>query len=865
MGKISGGYESVVRGVSEQAAQNRRSGQHFAQVNMISDPVRGLARRHGSMLQDEVMLSVSAASYDALIKDTELHRVYTFYVGADEYDLIVRTGSDVSGVGSAGFAWCFNKTSKKFIPIVYNPSDTALSQLIAGGVSAGVNVGRYMYLAGNTVVPSVQTTNQWNNPTNLSKIAATIQLGAYSRKFSVTYNRANGTKVTAEYTTPSSSYPGTLDTSDIPLFKPGSTTEVNPEYQKLVNDRVNAYNGEVTKWIGTAAAAITPSNIATKLSESLAAQGFTGSAVIGGTLIINDPQFIDAVGSDGGDGSLIRVVGGNVDNVDLVNTVHFVGKIVRVPSETATGNAVYLKAVAKDDMATGWAPVIWRETAGYSIVPQTAFIIATVENGVLYMASKAADLTTLTGVAVPNYKGNSVGDDLSSPVPEFFGRRIDYLGVFQDRLVIGSGATLLFSRPGDYLNWFRKSVTTVNDDDPWEGFALGTEDDTIKWSILYDRNLLLFGKRFQYVVSGRQPFTPRTASIIVSTAFEDAVDAEPKATGNFVIYSKFNGRQGAEVSSVHQVQAGAIVDSPESYNISQQLDTYLSGIPSELVTLTAPNMVLFRTRTERNRVFTYSYLDDAQQGRLLDSWSHWEWSSHVGNIIGLSRDSGDVLIYLLKEGVNASGSRAVWVSAERLVRDTSLSDYPYLDSLRPMSQFQTGSLYSYLNPVTGPRKGAAVAIEKGSDRQFIGLPLTNFDDFLAQYPSYGSSAWVGVDYPAYITPTNPYAKDHNGQPILTGRLTLNSVKVAVSETGGMEGWVSKGYGQPTRNLNFNGRKLADPTNLIGKQPVIDTTLSLIVGGEVRECSYTLRAKTWLPLTITSIDWTGQLFLNTRRA
>lgn len=865
MGKISGGYESVVRGVSEQAAQNRRSGQHFAQVNMISDPVRGLARRHGSMLQDEVMLSIPSAQYDALITDTELHRVYTFYVGADEYDLIIRTGADAAGLGQTGFAWCFNKASKEFIPIVYNAGDAALNQLIAGGVSAGVNVGRYVYLAGNTVVPQAATSDQWNAASNYSKIAATIQLGAYSRKFSVTFVRPNGTKVTAEYTTPSSSYSGTLDTSDIPLFKSGSTTEVNPEYQKLVNDRVNAYNGEVTKWIGTAAAAITPANIATKLSESLAAQGITGSQVIGGTLVLDDPQFNDATGSDGGDGSLIRVVGGNVDNVDLVNTVHYVGKIVRVPSETTTGNAVYLKAIAKDGMATGWAPVIWRETAGYTILPQVAFIMSTVQDGIFYMASTAAGLSTLTGIAVPDYKDNSVGDDLSSPVPEFFGRRIDYLGVFQDRLVIGSGATLLFSRPGDYLNWFRKSVTTVNDDDPWEGFALGTEDDTIKWSILYDRNLLLFGKRFQYVVSGRQPFTPKTASIIVSTAFEDAVDAEPKATGNFVIYSKFNGRPGSEISSVHQVQAGAIADSPESYNISQQLDTYLSGVPSELVTLTAPNMVLFRTRTERNRVYTYSYLDDSQNGRLFDSWSHWEWTDHVGKLIGLSRDNGDVLIYLLKKGINAAGDEKVWVAAERLVRDTSLSDYPYLDSLRPLDQYQNDGEFAYLSRQNGPRDGAAVAIERGSDRQFIGLPLADYDSFIEQYPTYTDNAWVGAEYPAYVTPTNPYAKDRNGQSILTGRMTLNSVKVAVAETGGMEGWVTRGHGTSVRNLNFTGRKLADPTNLIGRQPIIDTTLSLIVGGEVRECSYTLRAKTWLPLTITSIDWTGQLFLNTRRA
>jgi hypothetical protein len=862
MGKMSGSYESVVRGVSEQAAQNRRSGQHFAQVNMISDPVRGLARRHGSMLQDEVILTTPVSKFDSILADTEGHRTFPFYVGSDEFDLVVRTEADTRNLGQDGFAWCFNKVSRKFVPIVYAASDPGLNSLVNGGVSAFVSIGRYAYLAGNTLVPTVVTANNWNNADNLAKIAATIQLGAYSRKFSVTLVKADGTKITGEYTTPSSSYGGTLTTADIPLYLADGTT-IDPAYQKKVNDRVNAYNGEQVKWVGTSTAAITPANIATQIAAALVAAGATGATSIGGTVIINNPQFTSASGSDGGDGSLIRVVGADVDNIDLVNTTHWVGKVVRVPSSSVTGNAIYLKAVPRDGTGTGWQSVIWRETSGYSITPTAAFVMATVQNGTLYMASTADRLATLTGLTVPNYKANAVGDDLSSPVPEFIGKKISYLGVFQDRLVIGTGSTLLFSRPGDYLNWFRKSVATVSDDDPWEGFALGTEDDVIKWSTIYDRNLLLFGRRFQYVVSGRQPFTPKSASIVTSSSFEDAIDAEPKATGNFVIYGKYSGRVGSEVASVHQVQAGAVADNPESYKISQQLDTYLEGVPSEIVALTAPNMVLLRTRSERNRVFTYSYLDDSQQGRLFDSWSHWEWANHVGKMVGLSRDSGDVLIYTLKLGQRANGLQAIWIAAERLVRDTALSDYPYLDSLRPAQTFSASGSASYLNPVIAVT-GASVAIERGNEQQFVGLPLSRFAEFQTAYPTRMQAAWVGVDYPAFVTPTNPYYKDRNGQSVLTCRLTLMSVKAAVAETGGMVAMVTRG-GTSKEVLNFSGRILANPANFIGKQPIVDTTLSVIVGGEVKECSYTLSAKTWLPLTITSLEWVGQIFFNTRRA
>jgi len=858
MSKLSGSYESVVRGVSEQAPQSRRSGQHFAQVNMISDPVRGLARRHGSILQDEVVQATSADQWAALLADTAGHKTVPFFIAGSEYDLIIRTTA--STLGSTGFCWAFSKATRQFIPVVYSSPDANLGVLMSGGVSAAVNVGRYVYLAGNTLVPAVTNNNLFEATDNARRAVAWVRGGAYSRTFTVTVTKADNTKVVGSYKTKSSSYPGTLDTSDIPLYTGGV---LNEEYQKQINDRVNEYNSNVTKWIGEAAEDITPENIAQKLVDALVLLGIAATRQAG-HVIITEPAAIEVSVDDGGDGSLLIGVGNDVDNIDRVSVIHYVGKIIRVVPDDPTANAVYLKATAKDGVSTGYTEVIWRESAGFLMTPTVALCMATVEDGTLYMSSTAAGLSALIGTAVPNYKANSVGDDLSSPLPEFFGRGISYLGVFQDRLVVGSGATLLFSRPGDYLNWFRKSVTTVNDDDPWEGFALGSEDDTIKWSTTYDRNLLLYGRRFQYSVSGRQPLTPKTASIIVVSSFEDAVDAAPEATGNYVIYSKYSGRPGKEVSSVHQVQAGVVADSPESYKISQQLDTYLQGIPHELVTLTAPNLILLRTKKERQRIFTYSYLDGGQNERLMDSWSHWEWSSQVGYLIGASKDDGDVILYMIKHGPDASNTDRIWISAERFVRDTALSDYPYLDSLRSLDQFAAGGPDNFLNTAHTDLSNGAVAVEAGNEFQFVGLPLTRWEDFQVEYPDYTSQAWVGILYPSNVTPTNPYAKDRNEMPILSGRLTLSNLNVAVSDTGALQAsTVIRGTTRPV--LNFIGRLLGAPANLIGRQPIVSTSLSVIVGAEVRECSYTLSAVSWLPLTITSIDWTGQFFFNTRRA
>ena len=80
MAKVSGSYKSLIRGVSEQVPEERLPGQHAAQDNTLSDPVRGLIRRQGSLLVNETAVQHTtaddlAASYrgeDIKIEDREL-------------------------------------------------------------------------------------------------------------------------------------------------------------------------------------------------------------------------------------------------------------------------------------------------------------------------------------------------------------------------------------------------------------------------------------------------------------------------------------------------------------------------------------------------------------------------------------------------------------------------------------------------------------------------------------------------------------------------------------------------------------------------------------------------------------------------
>lgn len=871
MGAVSGSYASVTRGVSEQVPHDRKPGQHTEQINMLSDPVRGTARRHGSYKLDEKKFATGiaagsiAAAYAVAQADAKLHKAHTAYFDGVEHSILVRTGPAPVGTSLPG-VWCINKDDGTVLTTVRPTVDATLDSFLAGGASAFCNVGDYAFMAGHTIVPALTETDNHGAATNQKLVAVWVRGGAYSRTFTIklSYTTTGGTTVKEfSYKTKASSYPGVLDTSSIAYS--------DPEYQKKINDANADYNTAATQWIGEAAEDIQPDNIAEQLKLAAAVVSVTATRV-GSTLTFDLGAGIisaDVSVDDGGDGTLLRGVGSEVSAADLVTTVHYVGKVVKVRPETIDGSdAYYLKAEPKIAGQTGWAEVIWRESAGVTQTPTSALIYSTVSGGVFYIASSATKLATILTGTHPEISPSVVGDEVSSPPPALFGKKISYLGLFQDRLVVGTDATLFFSRSGDYLNWFRQSTLTVADDDPVEAFALGSEDDTITHSATYDKSLFLFGKRKQYSISGRTVLTPKANSVVPMTAFEDATDAAPVQSGNLLFYSKpRQARAPVQSSSVYQLQIGLVADSPESYDVSQQLDKYIKGTPLELVAITAkPHSLFLRTTDLTNGMYVYRYID-SQGGseRLWDSWSRWEWDSSLGTVAGISEHNGAVLAMTIRTSVEyGAETHGMWLCLDKFPLDSGLSDYPYIDSLRPYSEYAAADDSDWMHSENAGAVGAsAVGFDSTVDEFLLGTPIVNLQSLLDAYPSKTGAMWAGVQYPASFTPTNPYIKDRHDKAILDGRLTFSRIALSIVDSGGVTVEVTR-RGASGTALYFNGRRTGYSTSAIGRQPVITDRLTAAVGSEVRECSVKVSANSWLPLTVSAIGWRGQFFNHTRR-
>lgn len=858
--KVQGSYKSVVLGVSQQVPHERRSGQMWEQVNMISDPVRGVSRRWGSVfLANREVL-------DRELSEQEMKAAVNLYREAeytcDGRDLLVLySKGDVRPYGLPP-VMAYDITNKKALNV--RGEGALYESLKASGASSRVNIGRFLYVSVNNHNTTFRVEQRIKGPLESKTGTVWVRQGNFSREYRVTLVKPDGTTKDYAYTTPPATYPGALDTSDIPIpdvpQKPeGSGNDWAPsqadlqkyqkelaEYNKAISNRTNAYNTAVTNWIGEATAKMQPQYIAQELARLISADGYI-HVVADGAYVCwgNESGIADMVVAENSDGTFMRAVVYQVDSVEALTPKFAVGAVVKVSAKKQDQkDAYYMEAFRKSADTAWFTDVIWRECAGVNTVPESIFLHCWADNDTLFVGGSAPELNAMApGAAAPGYEKSSVGDQLSSPAPGFFGRPINYLGVFQDRLLVSSGAVVFASRPGDYLNWFRKTVLDVQDDDPMEMYALGSEDDTIYWDTTFDRNLVLFGRKNQYIIPGRQTMSPKSPYIQIMSRIKDTVLAEPKASGSYVFYGKDTSVKG----SVHQIQIGAVSDSSDSYEVSQALDTYLRGRPVQLVTIQSPNNVVVRTTDYNYGLYIYTYLQNMNGGdRVFDSWSRWEWPKELGMGLGMCDDDGALIVFKLR---NVDGKTLM--QAERFSFETEMPANGYLDCNRPLTLD---------TPRTADRAAHYI---QGHSHFLLGSRMDKIDNNMSWWQDDLPHLRTGFVTDAYVIPTSPYMRDRDDNPILTGRLTLGSFKVNVSQTAGLHGIVETAN-RAHAMVDYSGRLLTRKADQVGRVPLVDTSIPVAVYREIREFKLTIKARDWLPLTINGLEWSGQWFNSTQR-
>jgi hypothetical protein len=759
MSRVNRAYSHLMGGVSEQPSEKRGAGEHWLQDNMVSDPVRGLTRRAGGK-----MVAQSTTDILGTAPDGAETRTYDFQVGDRYYSVVYDTATD----GGMKRLIVFPRDQALATPLsVTHAADANVTALLAGGITSATSLGRYVIMAGPGLTPAYTTTEKYGVESNQKHHVLWIRGGAYSRTYRVALVRGNQ-KLWCEYTTPSASYPVALDTSGLNVN--------DPDYLKQVNDLTNQYNSAVNAWIASAMAAAQPDAIANTIAEEITNSGFLGSGetavATGPNVYILAPSVEDVEVDDGGDGSLARGVGNTVPAAELLSLSHIPGKIVRVrPNNSTNGQCFYMEAIAKDGSTGTLTEVAWRECAGTEFAPTAVFGVLAVndEGTAAYFNTNLVTLAALEAefADLPQYIPSAAGDIDSNPPQRFLGEPATMLTTFQDRLIVGCNNSVNSSKTSDYFNFFRASIVTVAADDPVNFVTIGGEDDVIRYSLTYDRNLVLWGTG-QYLIDGRKPFSPGSVSSVRMASIKDALTTAPILGDRFMFFGKTKADGNG---SIHHLQPGQIQEAPETFELSRRLKQYISGDPVEIKVANDPDFLYIRNSGD-NHLKVYAYQDAANGERVLSAWSRWTFHTLLGELLSVTSHNGSVFLtfFAQDQGVAPDGTI-------RILKINALpGDEPFLDCW--VSGGDVGDFASFA--------GWTAALHQAWDRDgnYAGGDTT---------PTAGV-LYEGLPFVSGLTLTSPFATDRDGLPILVGRTTVNTVKVWTEDTSGFQ-WALRAQGQ----------------------------------------------------------------------
>lgn len=545
-----------------------------------------------------------------------------------------------------------------------------------------------------------------------------IAAGAYSKEYRVTLtNRVNGNSTDISFTTPSGA-------------SSGDAANAQPEYiaQQLANAAASAWSSYGVT-VNREGAYVTIR--CTNAQPTISSTSGSGYVRTSGAMAIRDAA-------------------------ELPARLHSSANNVIVGIGLGEAKTYYRYDDAKK---------LWTEDAAWEAL-----------EGITNMPLRLSFDGTNYVLEAPEYERRAAGSAKNNPALKCVSDGITGMAVFQGRLVLLSNEYCCMSASGKPMRWFRSTVTSLTDDDCIEVAAQGSLTAPYEYGVNFNKDLVLFSRRYQGVVAGSGLVTPRTANVALMTRYEVDTEAEPVATGRSVF---FGAPRSMGYSGIHEMLPSQYTDSQYvADDVTAHIPRYIKG-PWRFMAASSTSNILVAGCGEANTMIVHEYLWSAAE-KAHHAWHKWRFAWPVID----AYFSGDVLICLF--GVNGQ-LLAARIDLQRGAGDLSPT-VPRLDFYREVTCTQADRLTvpEWLCTLGTDLRAFKVQGENtymGQAVTPIGAPSGGNQvlDVIAAKP--GEVYAVGFPFESYLIPTSPVIKDAKDVPITTSRAVLHRYRVSVANTG----------------------------------------------------------------------------------
>ena len=235
-------------------------------------------------------------------------------------------------------------------------------------------------------------------------------------------------------------------------------------------------------------------------------------------------------------------------------------------------------------------------------------------------------------VAPLKWAARRAGDELTNPRPHFlpapgntFGRPIQNMLFFRDRLVFLSDEYISMSRTGDYFNIFGKSALTIAGDDPINAAVSSTVPALLHDGLVVGAGLLVVSPNQQFLLrTDNDVLSPATVKITNIGGYSFNEKTKPLSLGTNVGFFSDSGLY----SRFYEMVDITVDRDPEVIEQSKAAGTLLPQ-DLELVADSKENDLIMACERNSNEVWCYKYFNTGEK-RVLSAWFRW---TLIGNVI----------------------------------------------------------------------------------------------------------------------------------------------------------------------------------------------------------------------------------------
>lgn len=367
-----------------------------------------------------------------------------------------------------------------------------------------------------------------------------------------------------------------------------------------------------------------------------------------------------------------------------------------------------------------------------------------------------------------DYEGRTAGDEDTNPLPEFLTRGLSGMGSFQSRLVLLGGSKVYMSSSAVAKRFMRSTVTGLLDADPIAVGASANSSAEYQYAVPFQKDLLLFSQKYQALIpSSGQAVTPRTASVLLTSAYAVDTTSEPVAIGRTLL---FPAPRSQDFFGFMEMVSSQYTDAQYVANdATAHLPKYMGGQCRFATASSVASMVVFGPTGDDKSTIVYEYQWDGDT-KVQQAWHTWTFeyplatsyfSNESINIVMVQNDKMLIVSMDPKQGVQTfAGTRRPFLDNYVLA---TVVDNKVTVPIQ-MREF---------DPLVGGKLKLTVA---SGDQAGDWVGTTGYDAATGALTTVRSfpngQVYMGIPYRSTFSPSPPVYRDRNGIKVESNKLTV---------------------------------------------------------------------------------------------